>query len=79
MGAFKLDLMTLLVLFVVISVVFTMTTGSKETKSAAPATTVGKPLVQGFSNVNAGNFSSTGYRSSSQKISRSRFTGKTWN
>ena len=77
MGAFKLDLMTILVLFVVLSVVFTMTSGSKETNSAAPSA-VEKPLVQGFSNVNA-DFSTTSYRSSSAKISHSRIVGKTWN
>ncbi|WP_455376289.1 hypothetical protein [Kaarinaea lacus] len=79
MGVFKLDLMTILVLFVILSVIFTMTSGAKETKSVAPATTVQKPVVQGFSNVNASEFSTTSIRGMSPKVTGAKFGSKTWN
>lgn len=80
MGVFKLDLMTLLVLFVVISVIFTMTSGAKEEKTTAPAATVEKPLVQGMNNT-SGNaeFSTTNFQGVSPKINHSKFASKTWN
>ena len=79
MGVFKLDLMTILVLFVILSVILTMTSGAKETKSVAPASTVQKPVVQGFSNVNASEFSTTSIRSVAPKVTGAKFVSKTWN
>ncbi len=79
MGVFKLDLMTILVLFVILSVVLTMTSGAKETKQVAPAATVQKPVVQGFSNVNSSEFSTTSLRRMSPKVTGYQYAGKTWN
>lgn len=79
MGAFKLDLMTILVLFVVLSVVFTMTSGAKESKSEEPATSVQKPVTQGMNNVNATEYSTANFRSISPRVSGAKFDGKTWN
>lgn len=79
MGAFKLDLMTLLVIFVVISVVLTMTAGPKEKQHPIPNSTVEKPLVQGFGNVNSATVSRTGFRGTSARISQPGIVGKTWN
>lgn len=80
MGAFKLDLMTLLVIFVVISVFFTMTSGKKDDKSAAPVTSVEKPLVQGMNNnVNSAEYSTASFRSLSPKVNHSKFSNRTWN
>lgn len=79
MGAFKLDLMTILVLFVVLSVIFTMTSGAKESKSVAPASTVQKPVAQGISNVNATEFSTANFRGLSPKVTGAKFSSKAWN
>ena len=80
MGAFKLDLMTLLVLFVVISVIFTMTSGAKEEKVSAPASTVEKPLVQGMNSTSPqAEFSTASFRNRSPKVNHSKFASKTWN
>ena len=80
MGAFKLDLMTLLVIFVVISVIFTMTSGKNEEKSAVPATAVEKPIVQGMNHdVKAADFSTANFRQMSPRVTRSKFAPKTWN
>ena len=79
MGVFKLDLMTILVLFVILSVVLTMTSGAKETKQVAPAGTVQKPVAQGFSNVNSSEFSTASIRRMSPKVTGYQYAGKTWN
>ena len=79
MGAFKLDLMTILVLFVILSVIFTMTSGVNESKTAAPAATVQKPVVQGMSNVSATEFSTASFENISPKVTGSRFASRTWN
>jgi len=79
MGAFKLDLMTILVLFVVLSVIITMASGAKETKTVAPATTVQKPLVQGMSDVSAKEFSTANFRKLSPNVTGSRFSSRSWN
>ena len=79
MGAFKLDLMTILVLFVVLSVIFTMTSGAKETKADAPAAAVQKSAVNGISNVSATEFSTESYRTISPKITNSQFSSRSWN
>jgi len=79
MGVFKLDLMTILVLFVVLSVIFTMTSGAKENKQVSPATAVQKPLVQGLNNVKAAEYSTINYSSMSPAVNNSRLSGRTWN
>jgi len=79
MGVFKLDLMTILVLFVVLSVIFTMTSGAGETKSVTPNTALQKPLVQGMENSKNVEFSNINYRNVAPTSSNTRFTGKTWN
>lgn len=79
MGVFKLDLMTILVLFVILSVVLTMTSGVKETKPVAPAATVNKPVTQGFSNVGSVEFSTASMKRMSPKVTGYQYAGKTWN
>jgi len=79
MGAFKLDLMTILVLFVVLSVIFTMTSGMKESRPAAPAATVQKPVVQGMSNVSTTELSTANFSNLSPKVTGTRFAARTWN
>ena len=81
MGVFKLDLMTLLVLFVVLSVILTMTSGNKDSKSVAPPTAVEKPLVQGMSDTNArvNEISAASMRGLSSSVTQAKYSSRTWN
>ena len=78
MGAFKLDLMTLLVIFVVISVFFTMSSGHKESQPVAPVTSTEKPVVQGMSQNSNAEFSTASFKKLSPKVNSSRFSTRTW-
>ena len=78
MGVFKLDLMTLLVVFVVLSVIFTMTAGSKDGDQAA----IGQVIPQAPVSVNkVGSAYSSGneFRMAPVAIPKSRYSSKTWN
>jgi len=81
MGVFKLDLMTLLVIFVVLSVVFTMFSGSKDNdQNNAVQSTPRAPIEMGSVNkVSTGGHSSSMFRSAPVVVSESKFSGKPWN
>ena len=83
MGAFKLDLMTILVLFVLLSVFLTMTADPKKKNSAVTNPTIDRPISQGANKVGDTGFSNADYRTSSRILPRSlpqsKFVNKTWN
>jgi len=81
MGVFKLDLMTILVIFVVLSVVFTMMAGSNDNETAnAVRTTPSSPAeLSSVNKVSAAGYSQSMFHSAPVVISESRFTGKSWN
>ena len=79
MGAFKLDLMTILVLFVLISVFLTMTTDPKKNSSAVTNSAIDRAIPQAANKVGMTGFSNAGYRTSSTILPRSKFATKTWN
>jgi len=82
MGVFKLDLMTLLVIFVVLSVVFTMTAGSsdKEQQTSNPVQSAPHaPTGIGNSKVSSASSSNSMFASNPVVIPQSKFSNPTWN
>ena len=78
MGVFKLDLMTLLVLFVVLSVVVTMTAGSKEGNQNSVGQVIPKAPVSTVNKMGTANTDSS-FRVAPVAISNAKFVSKTWN
>ena len=81
MGVFKLDLMTILVIFVVLSVVVTMFTGAKDNdQNNAVQSTPRTSIETGSVNkVTSSSYSSSMFRSSPVVVSEAKFSGKPWN
>ena len=80
MGVFKLDLMTLLVIFVVLSVIVTMTAGSKDSDHTSVGQAIPKAPMSSVNKVDVGVVDSTnGFRVAPTVIPQSRFVSKTWN
>lgn len=84
MGVFKLDLMTLLVLFVVLSVIVTMTAGTKESEQSNDGQIIPKTSVSSVDKVGTANSAASAFRVAPAVIPQSRFssktfTSKTWN
>ena len=81
MGVFKLDLMTLLVIFVVLSVVATMFAGSKDSDQknslhSVPSTPI---HMDSANKVSSSRYSKSMFGSARIAISESKFSGKSWN
>jgi len=81
MGVFKLDLMTLLVIFVVLSVVVTMFASSKDSDQnnslhSVPSTPV---QMESVNKVSSSSYSKSMFRSAPIVVSESKFSGKSWN
>ncbi|MCI0504968.1 MAG: hypothetical protein L0Z73_02550 [Gammaproteobacteria bacterium] len=80
MNAFKLDLMTLLAVFVILAVIVTMTFGAKDVGSTSantfnqPKSTIGTP--GGVAPVSSSSFR---YRESQAVIPASRYASRSWN
>ena len=84
MGVFKLDLMTLLVLFVVLSVIVTMTAGTKEGEQSDVGQIIPKSSVSSVNKVGVANSAASAFRVTptvipQSKFSSKTFTSKTWN
>ena len=79
MGVFKLDLMTLLVLFVVLSVIVTMTAGSTDGEKASVGQVIPQAPASSVNKVGTAYTTVNGFRTAPVVIPQSKFTGKTWN
>ena len=79
MNAFKLDLMTLLALFVVLAVIVTMTLGSSDNDK----TTIGgfnqqKSAIETVSSFTSNSDASFSYRASQAALPTSKFVSRSW-
>ena len=78
MNAFKLDLMTLLAIFVVLAVIVTMALGSGDNEKASVDFTQPRSTIGTISSIAPGNNTSFSYRTSQTVMPSSKFAGRSW-
>jgi len=79
MGVFKLDLMTLLVVFVVLSVVVTMMAGNKGKEQPNIDQINPKTTINTINKVGTASYSTSDFSVAPAVIPQSRIASRTWN